>query len=50
MVGTESNGPDWVPVAQRAHEGHPGWTASGIARLEPKWVALQPDVVLLMAG
>ena len=28
FVGTKSNGPSWVPVAQQAHEGHPGWTIS----------------------
>ena len=50
FVGSETNGPAWVPVAQRAHEGHPGWTISGIASLQPKWIAAQPDVVLLMAG
>ncbi len=50
MVGTESEGPDWVPEAQRAHEGHPGWTISMIAGLRSKWQALRPDVVLLMAG
>lgn len=50
MVGTESNGPSWMPQEQRAHEGHPGWTISRIKGLESKWVALAPDVVLLMAG
>jgi lysophospholipase L1-like esterase len=50
MVGTESNGPSWVPVEQRAHEGHPGWTIAGIHGLRSKWQALAPDVVLLMAG
>ena len=50
MVGTESNGPAYVPVEQRAHEGHPGWTINQIAGLKDKWVALAPDVVLLMAG
>lgn len=50
MVGTQSNGPAWVPEPQRAHEGHPGWTINEIAGLQAKWVALQPDVVLLMAG
>ena len=50
MVGTESNGPTWVPVEQRAHEGHPGWTISQIRGLQSKWVTLAPDIVLLMAG
>ena len=50
MVGTESNGPSWVPAEQRAHEGHPGWTINQIASLQSKWVALVPDVVLLTAG
>jgi lysophospholipase L1-like esterase len=50
FVGTESNGPAYVPVEQRAHEGHPGWTISGIAGLKNKWVSAAPDVVLLMAG
>jgi len=50
FVGTESNGPAWVPASQRAHEGHPGWTSKMIAGLRPKWVALAPDVVLLMSG
>ena len=50
FVGTESSGPEWVPVDQRAHEGHPGWTISQIGGLKPKWVALEPDIVLLKAG
>jgi lysophospholipase L1-like esterase len=50
MVGTQSQGPSWVPVEQRAHEGHPGWTSSMIKGLQSTWVALKPDVVLLMAG
>jgi len=50
MVGTESEGPAWVPVEQRAHEGHPGWTISGIHGLRSIWQRLKPDVVLLMAG
>lgn len=50
MVGTESSGPSWLPVGQRAHEGHPGWTISGIKTLQSKWVSVAPDVVLLMAG
>ena len=50
MVGTESNGPSWVPAEQRAHEGHPGWTITQIRGLQPKWEQLTPDVVLLMAG
>lgn len=50
MVGTENNGPSWVPESQRAHEGHPGWTIDMIQGLESKWVSLAPDVVLLMAG
>jgi len=50
MVGTESNGPSWVPLEQRAHEGHPGWTISMIKGLQAKWISVTPDVVLLMAG
>ena len=50
MVGTESSGPAYVPVEQRAHEGHPGWTIAQIATLRNKWVSVAPDVVLLMAG
>lgn len=50
MVGTESNGPEFMPISQRAHEGHPGWVINQIATLQSKWVALTPDVVLLMAG
>jgi lysophospholipase L1-like esterase len=50
MVGTESDGPDWVPVEQRAHEGHPGWTISGIHGLRSIWQKLAPSVVLLKAG
>ena len=50
MVGTESSGPAWLPVEQRAHEGHPGWTTARIATLQPKWVSVAPDVVLLMSG
>ena len=50
MVGTESDGPDWVPVEQRAHEGHPGWTISGIHGLRSIWQKLAPSVVLLTAG
>jgi lysophospholipase L1-like esterase len=50
MVGTESSGPSWMPVEQRAHEGHPGWTISRIQSLQPKWVSVKPDVVLLMAA
>ena len=50
MVGTESSGPAWLPVEQRAHEGHPGWTISRIQSLQAKWVSVAPDIVLLMAG
>lgn len=50
MVGSESEGPAWVPVEQRAHEGHPGWTISMIKGLQPTWTQLMPDVVLLKAG
>ena len=50
FVGTESAGPAWVPVEQRAHEGHPGWTMSMIKGLQGKWVSVEPDVVLLKAG
>jgi lysophospholipase L1-like esterase len=50
FVGTESSGPAWVPLSQRAHEGHPGWTSSRIAGLKPTWTKLAPDVVLLMSG
>ena len=50
MVGTEKNGPAWLPAAGAQHEGHPGWTISQIKGLESTWVKLAPDVVLLMAG
>lgn len=50
MVGTESTGPSWLPVEQRAHEGHPGWTINQIKGLQSTWVKLAPDVVLLKAG
>lgn len=50
MVGTQSNGPAWVPAEQRYHEGHPGWTINMIAGLKGVWEKLEPDVVLLMAG
>jgi hypothetical protein len=50
FVGTQSNGPAWVPQEQRAHEGHPGWTIDMIAGLKSTWTRLQPDIVLLKAG
>lgn len=50
MVGTQSQGPDWLPVSQRAHEGHPGWTINQIKGLESTWTSLAPDVVLIKAG
>lgn len=39
-----------MPLSQRSHSGHPGWTISQIAGLRPTWASLAPDVVLLMAG
>lgn len=36
FVGTESNGPGWVPEEQRAHEGHPGWTINQVGALGPR--------------
>ena len=50
MVGTETNGPNFFPPEAKYHEGHPGWTISQIGTLTSKWQALNPDIVLLMAG
>ena len=50
FVGSASNGPDEVPAAQRAHEGHPGWTCAQLTAIADAWVALAPDAILLMCG
>lgn len=49
FVGTRSNGPS--SLADRAHEGHPGWRIDQVARIAPEVVTYhRPDVVLLLVG
>jgi lysophospholipase L1-like esterase len=49
MVGTQYD--EWTVVADKDHEGHPGYTTGGIRDEIDAWLAASdPDVVLLMAG
>jgi lysophospholipase L1-like esterase len=49
MVGTQAD--EWTVVADKDHEGHPGYTTGGIRDEIDAWLAASdPDVVLLMAG
>ena len=49
FVGSESNGPS--TLADRNHQGHPGWRIDEIAAQADTWLANEsPDVVLLLIG
>ena len=48
MVGSESEGPAWVPVEQRAHEGHPGWRIDTLNDYAQSWAALKPDAISIL--
>lgn len=50
FVGTLSSGPADIPVAQRAHEGHPGYTIAQVLALSQNWGPLMADVVLVHLG
>ena len=50
FVGSSSDGPSWVPPAQRHHEGHPGWRIDQISGIASKWLSYQPDVILIHLG
>jgi aryl-phospho-beta-D-glucosidase BglC (GH1 family)/lysophospholipase L1-like esterase len=48
-VGTQSD--PWTRVADKDHEGHPGWTIADIAGSVNTWLAsTQPGIILLMIG
>ncbi len=49
FVGSQSNGP--ASMADRNHEGHPGWRISGIAGSINGWLdTYRPQVIALMIG
>ena len=50
FVGSQVAGPSTLPLLQRNHEGHPGWTVAQLTGIANTWVAFQPDIVLLHAG
>lgn len=47
MVGNQNSGPSDIPVSQRSHEGHPGWTVPQIIGIQQKWMPLSPDFILI---
>ena len=49
MVGSQRNGPSYLPAAAQAHEGWPGISIRGMTKKAP-WVGLGADIVLLMLG
>lgn len=50
MVGSQSEGPAWVPEPQRRHEGHPGWRIGQVTAYAATWLAQRADVYLIHLG
>jgi lysophospholipase L1-like esterase len=50
FVGTQEDGPSWLPRSGAAHEGHPGWTTSQIHNIMPNWAPTNPDFILIHLG
>ena len=50
FVGTQQDGPSWVPANQQFHEGWPGYTIKQIESRLPKWAATNPDIILCLLG
>ena len=49
FVGSQSNGPPIL--ADREHEGHPGWKIHELQGFMPQWLdAHRPEMILLMIG
>ena len=47
----EGGGPAWMPVEQRSHEGHGGWTVPMLRTIaNATLAATNPDAILLLAG
>ncbi|MFC1716187.1 SGNH/GDSL hydrolase family protein [Candidatus Poribacteria bacterium] len=48
FIGSRSDGPSHIA---RGHEGHPGWTTSGLLENIDRWLGeYEPQVILLMTG
>lgn len=43
-------GPIDVPMSQRAHEGHPGWTINKIINIARNWIETAPNYILIHLG
>lgn len=50
MVGSQTSGPIDIPISQRAHEGHPGWTIPQINGIASTWLPFKADVILVHLG
>jgi lysophospholipase L1-like esterase len=51
FVGRQSAGPAWLPLDQRHHEGHGGWTATQLRTIVNATLkATTPDAILLLVG
>lgn len=50
FVGTQVDGPSWLPASGASHEGHPGWTTAQILNILPQWAPTDPDYILVHLG
>lgn len=53
LVGSNRAQPADLPVGQRNHEGHPGWTIEGVTGQINNWLGPQgvdPDYILILVG